>query len=303
MAAGSYMKSRLEEPRTEHQNMTTQARRGSKSSHLVRLSEGLEKSLSSYVCAAAAAGVSLLATNKALEAEVVYTPANTPIPVNGGFVPLDLNHDGIADFALWNLRFATSSGDRSSRRSILNLYAGCAPVGSTCQSAKNEIWGKGGVHQRFASALPFGARVAPSTGYFQQGPKLKNGWVTSPVALMGRFGVFYSYQGSLDGSYTSGQWMYTKDRYLGLQFVISGQLHYGWARVAVTLNRSVKDYEIAATLTGYAYETIPNKPIIAGAIEAPAASRVEPPAPEVRDYARGSLGQLALGASPSESRK
>jgi len=252
---------------------------------IVRLGSELEKSLSSYACAAVAAGVGLLAMTKSAEAEVVYTPANTQIPVNTGPILLDLNHDGIADFAFWNLRFATNSGDRSSGRSVLNLYVGCAPVNSTCQNPKNEIWGLGGVYQRFASALPIGARVGPNNSYFQQAQKLKNGLVPSPIAEMGRFGVFYSYQGYLDGSYTSGQWMYTRNRYLGLQFVISGQLHYGWARVAVTVDRAPRLYRIEAVLTGYAYETVPNKPIVTGKTKGPDVVIVQP----------GSLGALASG--------
>lgn len=267
--------------------MTSRQRRGGTENGgrpVTRLGSELEKSLSSYVCAAVAAGVGLLAMTKPAEAEVVYTPADTNIPVNNsGFVPLDLNHDGIADFAFWNLRFATSSFGRS----VLNLYVGCAPVNSTCQNAKNEIWGRGGVYRRFASALPGGAQVGPDNSYFQQGPKLTHGLVPSPVAQMANFGVDYSYQGYLAGSYTYGQWMYTRQRYLGLQFVISGQLHYGWARVAVTVDRSPRNYKIAAILTGYAYETVPDKPIITGATEELNVNTPEP----------ASLGHLAQGAS------
>jgi hypothetical protein len=48
-----------------------------------------------------------------------------------------------------------------------------------------------------------------------------------------------------------------KDRYLGFEFAINGEIHYGWARL------NVRAQAIAA-ITGYAYEIIPNKPIIAG---------------------------------------
>jgi hypothetical protein len=44
---------------------------------------------------------------------------------------------------------------------------------------------------------------------------------------------------------------------------------------------------ITATLTGYAYETIPNKPIIAGKTKGPDVITVQP----------GTLGHLAAGAS------
>jgi hypothetical protein len=70
--------------------------------------------------------------------------------------------------------------------------------------------------------------------------------------------VGYRRYGSSSSS--GGQWLYARRRYLGLQFVIGEQVHYGWARLSVSL----KAGEIAATLTGYAYETVPNKPIITG---------------------------------------
>ena len=42
--------------------------------------------------------------------------------------------------------------------------------------------------------------------------------------------------------------------------MIDGQIHYGWARLSVqNVYRGIYD-----TLTGYAYETIPDKAIITG---------------------------------------
>ena len=52
--------------------------------------------------------------------------------------------------------------------------------------------------------------------------------------------------------------------YVGLQFQMDGQTHYGWARVgapAIGLN--------AGWLYDYAYETIPNTPILAGQVPEP----------------------------------
>jgi hypothetical protein len=82
-------------------------------------------------------------------------------------------------------------------------------------------------------------------------------------------------------------------RYLGLKFKIKGKIHYGWARLSV--EASNKPYEITAVLTGYAYETIPGKAIIAGATKGP--DDIEPtasfttPTPEPV-----TLGALAMGA-------
>jgi len=232
--------------------------------HMVQLGTELEKSLSAYTCAAVAAGVSLLAMTKSAEAKIVYTPANVSIPINGSPVLLDLNHDGIADFAFRNTANPTSSsGGR--------LYAA---LNINRRNQENEVWGKGVSDRRFASALHAGIPVRSNKSYFQQGPEGK----------LAKFLVLYSYMGYLSQSDTSGQWLYTKHRYLGLKFIVSGEVHYGWARVAVTLDRTKG---IAATLTGYAYETIPNKPIITGKTKGSDVVTLEP----------ATLGHLAQGAS------
>lgn len=77
--------------------------------------------------------------------------------------------------------------------------------------------------------------------------------------------------------------------------MFAGEVHYGWARMSVTCNNG---YSIL--LTGYAYETIPNKPIIAGKTKGeddidpgPGAS-LTGPTPDIPHTAM--LGALALGA-------
>ena len=53
--------------------------------------------------------------------------------------------------------------------------------------------------------------------------------------------------------------------YLPLRFHIDGEIHYGWARLAIRfVGTPPKDGTWQATLSGYAYETIPNKSIISG---------------------------------------
>jgi hypothetical protein len=64
--------------------------------------------------------------------------------------------------------------------------------------------------------------------------------------------VYYSTYGKRS---VNGQWVNVANRYLGLKFLIKGKIHYGWARLSV----KVQGHAITATLTGYAYETIPNK--------------------------------------------
>jgi hypothetical protein len=100
-----------------------------------------------------------------------------------------------------------------------------------------------------------------------------------------------------NGTYWFGPWFNggkgVKNRYLGLKFKVKGQFHFGWARITVTTTRN----RFTATLTGYAYETIPGKAIVAGhtkgpddIVERPDAALTAPTAKPI------TLGMLALGA-------
>jgi len=240
----------------------------------VRLKPGLEKSLRMYVGAAAGAA-SLLAVSSAAEAKIVYTPANMSIPTNGVPVPLDLNHDGIADFSFLGKIWRGSSGSPAIK---LNVAA---------DNKSNAIWGRGsfygyvpsvpgkgrpprggGYKSAFASALRAGFKVGTNKSCFGN---LSHGLLA------------WSEDSRYRGPYFYGQWNgYTQHRYLGFKFIIAGELHYGWARLNVTANLG-----ITATITGYAYETVPNKPIITGKTKGPDVVIFEP----------ASLGHLAQGAS------
>jgi hypothetical protein len=213
-----------------------------------RLDVGLDKSLSAYASVAAAAGVGVLALAVPAEAKIVYTPAKINIPFNVGWTSIDLNHDGIADFSFGGSSASASGGGGS------HLDARASGQG-------NAIWGRGG----FAAALHSGFNVRPSKSYFQVG--------TSQQHMAQRA---HSDRSS-GGSSTGGQWNFTHRRYLGLKFMIAGQVHYGWARVDADTD----------TVTGYAYETIANKPIITGKTKGPDVVTLEPV----------SLGRLSQGAS------
>src|ERR1700685_432570 len=237
-----------------------------------RLAPRLENSLSAYAAAAAAAGVSLLSLSLPAEAKIVYTPAHIKIPVNGSPVALDLSHNGVTDFLFSNVSWIGDGGQFAS-----GVRAGAS-------NPANAVWGRGVLteatfvsHNRtcssgFAAALPGGFKVRPNNSYLQ-----KSGcWV---MAWRGGRPGF----GSSPAATTFGQWMYAQHRYLGLKFMISGEVHYGWARFSVTLQQG----RVQPVLTGYAYETIPNKPIIAGKTKGPDVVTLDP----------NTLGRLAQGAS------
>jgi hypothetical protein len=86
--------------------------------------------------------------------------------------------------------------------------------------------------------------------------------------------------------FSVGEWHNVKTRYLGLAFSIQGQIHYGWARLNVNQDGCV----ITAVLTGYAYETVPGKPIITGKTSGPSeVSETERMPPTLGLLAKGSI--------------
>jgi hypothetical protein len=129
-----------------------------------------------------------------------------------------------------------------------------------------------------AAVLPAGAQVGP-----------KRAFQNSAQLMLG----FHEKCQSTCGYGTSGAWKNITREFLGLKFYINGQAHYGWARLNVTLTQTGYVY---ALLTGYAYETVPNKPIITGQRRGPGA--ISGPAELSQDEPdRATLGALAKGAA------
>jgi len=107
-------------------------------------------------------------------------------------------------------------------------------------------------------------------------------------------------KGSKKSDYTSfsGGWVnshHVENGYLGLRFFIKGKLHYGWARCTVRTETT----GVTAIVRGFAYETIPNKDIIAGKTHDADdhAEQLSPASFAVPAPKSASLGALAMGAS------
>jgi hypothetical protein len=78
------------------------------------------------------------------------------------------------------------------------------------------------------------------------------------------------------------------NRYLGVQFLISGETHYGWVRITT---------KGGPVITGYAYETTPDTSIEDGAVTSPSKVNSLAPADLLFPSSQpGSLGVLARGA-------
>lgn len=216
----------------------------------------LEKNLAAYLAAATAAGVGIMAAAPTAEAKVVYTPANVTVTNS---MPIDLNHDGIADFTFqfWAPGFHSVYLDvmpavnGNAVRGVGNSSAACGflgvPVGPGEKFGTNSYYGHG-------------LRMA---AFFSNG--------TNTLSF--------------------GPWANVTNRYLGFKFLINGQIHYGWARLSVS--KHVRNVE----LTGYAYETTPNVNIIEGHTSGPEKAINVAPADGLAPVAQpATLGMLARGA-------
>jgi hypothetical protein len=100
------------------------------------------------------------------------------------------------------------------------------------------------------------------------------------------------------GVYSAGHWFRKDNRYLGLQFQINGQTHYGWARVSV---RNFNVGQMQVGISSFAFETKPNTAIRAGQTKDNTATTSFSHAPEVAfsSSGRGAFARASAGP-PSE---
>src|SRR5262249_2849273 len=138
------------------------------------------------------------------EAKIIYTQTHHVVGPNSIY-NLDLNHDGVTDFAL----FRGSSCDINGCESYLD---------AAYRSVGNGIEVKGSFD--LAGAMPQGAAIGP-----------RRNFDTCCFALLA---AVYSAV-SREGRHVRGHWVNVKNHYLGLMFHISGETHFGWARLDVTV--------------------------------------------------------------------
>ena len=162
------------------------------------------------------------------QAEIVYTPVNVNLPTNG-YYAIDLNHDGTTDFTF----------------QISRMFGICGL-------------------NRFPYHYTLKIQPSPAAGIVGGGA-----WVLAlqsgvPIDVHQSFysddGLMYDVQ---QGSpctrpHSYGYWVTAVHHYLGLEFQINGETHYGWAELSTNGTTDVN------TLYGFAYETIAFKPILTG---------------------------------------
>jgi hypothetical protein len=227
---------------------------------MASLGRHLEKNLLAYAAAASAA---LLPFALPAEAEIIYTPSNTPLTIahqNRGpvYTTLDLNNDGVPDFtfAISSTAHFSSYGYTTRAKFFLKVN----PYRKSNQAAQ-------GLLPLTASAVPAGVKI---------GPREKFG-----------SGDLYMQRDTYDGftGKSSGTWQQVEFAYLGVKFMIGGQVHYGWARIKFPYPGAI----YYPSIYGYAYESTPNQPITTGQTTgSDQATSTAVPA---------SLGMLAAGAT------
>jgi hypothetical protein len=160
---------------------------------------------------------------------------------------IDLNHDGLEDFQIYS-----------------SLLSGAGIV--KVLPARNNRILAAGPDQCFldnaAAPLPGGAQIGPGKPF------------QASATCMA-----YLVYGALS---SGGLWKEAEHRYLGFAFMIDGEEHFGWARLSL----SKFLFNNTAEIEGYAYETIPGKPIVAG----------DEGNTNAANDSGATLGELALGS-------
>jgi hypothetical protein len=232
------------------------------------LAFNIDKSLLQYATAAGAAGVGMLALAQPAEAKIVYTPADIPITVNGGVVPIDLNHDGINDFSFYN-----ASGTCEKRKHV-RQKEGCSFAYMDLIPA--QVGNAVGSSQSFNGAQ-CAAELRPGH-VIGAGKKFKSNYLDmvqiEAISYTRVVNCPWTGKGNTGG-------------FTALKFTISGEIHYGWAHVVLTSTGPV--------LRGYAYEDVAGQSIEAGATKE-AQEGDASYAPFLPGSQPASLGMLALGA-------
>jgi hypothetical protein len=200
------------------------------------------------------------------EGQIVYTPDRRTIGPNRTMT-IDLNHDGITDVTIREIPWAYGA----------SRYPGNSVQAVPRPGDRIQVGTQGSI---YAAAVLAGSEIGDS-GPFRRGA----------VVMLRAIDP--------DGTYYFGYWLTGPEyRFLGIRFRFGGEVHYGWARLDVTV---LYGRGIRAKLSGYACETQPNKPIRAGdtgrddSEEMLKDQMFLPLKPEARQQC--SLGALALGAT------
>jgi hypothetical protein len=238
-----------------NRNLTDKATRRAKRP---QVPDVFNRRMAAYALAAGAAGVTvaaMAASTETTQGPIVFTPAHVILAGLGEtHFNIDLNHDGIDDFTLMmtNTLYVQSTQDFFVEGGSFRDDPAAGNGDMLRPLAKGSVIGGAGMFESGKNILAWGRINGHSghSGYSVRGP-----WAKTAA-----------------------------DSFLGVRFLINGETHYGWVRMTVI----AAPYEVNATITGYAYNTVANQPLRAGEGATEANSADTHPA---------TLGALSLGAA------
>jgi len=194
-----------------------------------------------------------LAASAPSRAEVLFTPNNSFLKPPSSLV-IDLNHDGVADFLL------------------VVKQAYWYPYGMVGEANMD-----GFVYSNQLEARPHHGVFVPVA--------LKRGQLIGSQAPFRHYpGVLATGHGAYVGSFANIQ-----NKFLGVKLVVKGEVHFGW----IGFRRVDARETVQVTLAGWAYETDPNTPIVAGDLgtAAPLDSSISPTSLEVLSAGHSGIEQ------------
>ncbi|MFZ0318948.1 MAG: hypothetical protein WAL56_07470 [Candidatus Sulfotelmatobacter sp.] len=229
-----------------------------------KLAKPLENRLRAYSMVATATAAGLVAIAEPCAAEIIYTPAHGYL-LHANWTKIDFNHDGIADVSF----FLSSTNYKVLEREV---------VAKPALRSQGGIIGYAGAVHPYASALQKNATIGPKVAFVSTNAFLVRTQVSHYLCCYTLY---------------AGAWRNVADRFLGVKFLIAGEVHYGWVRLSVGGSSRLR-----AGISGYAFETVANRPIRAGQIsdDANETSSFVGVEDGTKPVLPGSLGMLALGA-------
>ncbi len=190
--------------------------------------------------ASAAAGGAALAVAPAAEAVIQYSgPQN--ISVTSGYIEIDVDNDGNNDLVLIHYPATTLTTTDDAQTTLTNSIAFLYPL----NGASVIYSGLYTFNEDFP--IPIANALTPNYNIASSDALAGNGsWIKYPNLL---------------GYNNYGQFPGQGNKYLGVRFTNDGteQSHYGWVQVNVAANNA------SLTIVDWAWENIPEIPILAGA--------------------------------------
>lgn len=166
----------------------------------------------------------MLASSLVADAQVIYTDISPDLDIFLDSYSLDLNNDGITDFVV-------------SAHGFLTTFSQGWGVAEIVGAPGNEV---AEYFSSYAKPIGYGENIGPGQQWYF-------------------YGILRYWSSAYVTSHTYGYFDNSPD-YVGLHFMVDGQMHYGWLRLSVYNNAN------GFVLYEYGYEATPESSIKAGEI-------------------------------------